>query len=81
MARGESGRIVLEIDPSQKDDLYTALRRNGLTLKDWFLQQADQFLRDQEQLPLFRKSIVSEERMPYKSLSHPNKNKKQKRNT
>ena len=61
MARGESGRIVLEIHPSQKDDLYSALTKDGLTLKDWFLLQAAQYLREREQIPLFGRSVVLEE--------------------
>ncbi len=73
MARGESGRIVLEIDPSQKDDLYSALTRDGLTLKDWFLRQAAQYLRDRAQMPLFGASVVSEESKPYKVRSQPAK--------
>lgn len=71
MARGESGRIVLEIDPSQKDDLYSALTRDGLTLKDWFLRQAEQYLHDQDQIPLFVTSFVSEGSTPYKVKSQP----------
>jgi hypothetical protein len=53
MVRGESGRIVLEIDPSQKDELYIALTKDGLTLKDWFLQQAAIYLRERNQMTLF----------------------------
>lgn len=71
MARGESGRIVLEIDPSQKDDLYSALTKDGLTLKDWFLRQAAQYLRDRDQVPLFGASVVSDESTPYKAKSQP----------
>ena len=71
MARGESGRIVLEIDPSQKGDLYSALTRDGLTLKDWFLQQAAQYLRDRDQVPLFGMSAASEGLSPYKVKSQP----------
>jgi hypothetical protein len=56
MARGESGRIVLEIDPSKKVQLYSALKSEGLTLKDWFLKQASQYLIDKYQMPLFSKS-------------------------
>lgn len=69
MARGESGRIVLEIDPSQKDELYSALIRDGFTLKDWFLRQATQYLRDRGQLPLFGEVLVSEEPASYKAVS------------
>lgn len=71
MARGESGRIVLEIDPSQKGDLYSALTRDGLTLKDWFLRQAELYLRDRDQIPLFVPSFVSEESTQYKVKSQP----------
>jgi hypothetical protein len=53
MARGESGRIVLEIDPSEKGELYTALTKDGMTLKDWFLRQASQYLRERNQSTLF----------------------------
>lgn len=60
MARGDSGRIVLEINPSRKGELYSALTKDGLTLKDWFLKQADQYLRDRLQLPLFKASVVAE---------------------
>ena len=69
MARGESGRIVLEIDPSQKDDLYSALTKDGLTLKDWFLRQATQYLRNRDQMSLFSAPAVSEESTPYKVKS------------
>ena len=71
MARGESGRIVLEIDPSQKDNLYSALTKDGLTLKDWFLRQAAQYLRDRAQMPLFDVSVASEELTPYKVKFKP----------
>jgi hypothetical protein len=44
MARGNSGRIVLEIDPSMKLELYSLLAREGMTLKDWFLSQAERYI-------------------------------------
>lgn len=53
MARGDSGRIVLEIDPSQKDELYEALGRDGVTLKAWFLREAALYLRNRTQIQLF----------------------------
>lgn len=80
MARGESGRIVLEIDPSQKEDLYSALTRDGLTLKDWFLNQAAQYLRDQDQLPLFGASVVSEKPTQYKTAQPTKQSAKAKNN-
>lgn len=66
MARGDSGRIVLEINPSQKEELYSALTKDGLTLKDWFLQQASLYLKDHSQPSLFSHSVVAEEQTPYR---------------
>jgi hypothetical protein len=53
MSRGYSGRIVLEIDPSLKDNLYIALARNKLTLKDWFISQCTSFIEETNQPGLF----------------------------
>ena len=44
MARGPSGRLVIEVDPQLKHDLHAALAAEGLTLKDWFLQHAAGFI-------------------------------------
>jgi hypothetical protein len=71
MARGDSGRIVLEIDPSQKGELYSVLTKNGLTLKDWFLQQASQYLQDRSQLSLFGSSVAVEKPASYRVKSKP----------
>jgi hypothetical protein len=67
MARGKSGRIVLEVDPSEKNALYDALKKEGLTLKEWFLRQSDLFLRQQGQLSLFASPTVAEDRPPYRA--------------
>jgi len=52
MSVGNSGRIVLEIDPEQKQELYQALKKDELNMKRWFLQQVNAYLRDRDQLPL-----------------------------
>ena len=52
MAVGVSGRIVLEIDPAIKQEIYAALERDGRTLKDWFLEVAQTELLQREQLRL-----------------------------
>lgn len=49
MPRGKSGRIVLEVDPDEKQELYEALEKDGLTLKDWFLSQARSYMRNRSQ--------------------------------
>ena len=50
MPRGQSGRIVLEVDPELKEELYTALTKEELTLKDWFLERAREYLDEGVQL-------------------------------
>jgi hypothetical protein len=52
MARGHSGRVVLEIDPSLKRALHGRLATEGRTMKDWFIENAERYLRQAEQLPL-----------------------------
>jgi hypothetical protein len=66
MARGESGRIVLEIDPTEKQELYNALTRDGMTLKDWFLRRATEYLRERDQRQLFSADALAESRVPYR---------------
>jgi hypothetical protein len=44
MARGPSGRIVVEVDPSLKKRLHAALTLDGTNLKKWFQQQAEAYL-------------------------------------
>lgn len=52
MAKGASGRIVIEIDPELKRELYDALGKEELTLKDWFLSNTENFLKNRTQLSL-----------------------------
>ena len=66
MARGESGRIVLEIDPAEKQALYSALTRDGMTLKDWFLGRAAAYLRDRGQREVFSAGALAESEVPYR---------------
>lgn len=52
MGVGRSGRIVIEVEPLVKRELYAALARQGLTLKEWFLQSASVYLTEGSQLAL-----------------------------
>jgi hypothetical protein len=61
MARGFSGRIVLEIDPATKDDLYIALAKKRITLKDWFLKQCNIFIEESYQSTLFNEAAAENE--------------------
>lgn len=52
MARGASGRIVIEIDPEIKQELYDQLEKENSNLKAWFLEHVDHFLKGKQQLSL-----------------------------
>ncbi len=54
MARGNSGRIVIEVDPALKRELYASLAKSGSTLKDWFIKTALRYCGDTTQPSLFR---------------------------
>jgi hypothetical protein len=53
MPVSDSGRVLVELDPIQKAELYHALRADGLTLKDWFLHYRGLYLMVREQPSLF----------------------------
>ena len=63
MAKGSSGRLVIEIDPNLKQELYQALGDEGLNLKQWFLGNVADYLdrRVQPELPLFNNVKYSKE--------------------
>jgi len=44
MSIGASGRIVIEVPPETKRELYAALVRDGLSLKEWFLRNAQEYV-------------------------------------
>ena len=48
MSIGKSGRIVIEIEPSLKQELYRVLGEEGKSLKSWFLANAQSFLVEKE---------------------------------
>ena len=37
MSQGKSGRIVIDIDPQTKAEIYRNLTARGLTMREWFL--------------------------------------------
>lgn len=53
MPRGTSGRIVIEVDPHLKRELYAELARRGTTLKAWFIEAAEGTLATATQPSLF----------------------------
>jgi len=38
MVQGASGRVVVEIEPHLKRQLYSTLAAQGMTLKQWFIR-------------------------------------------
>ena len=61
MPRGSSGRIVIEVPPELKQELYAALERQNRTLKDWFLERAEEYLYEGVQLGFrFEKHVAAQ---------------------
>ncbi len=59
MSRGTSGRVVIEIEPALKRELYAELIRDGQTLKQWFIARAEEFVRERRQPSLFNREASS----------------------
>ncbi len=53
MARGKSGRVVLEIDPELKRKLYATLENEQKTMKEWFVKEAEGLIYGETQTSLF----------------------------
>lgn len=54
MPKGPSGRIVVDVDPEFKRELYTALASRGSTLKDWFIRNGQELCDESRQPILLR---------------------------
>jgi len=52
MSIGKSGRVVIEMDPKLKEELYSALSKENKNLKHWFLENVESFLKNAGQLEL-----------------------------
>ena len=53
---GDSGRVVVDVEPELKRRLYASLSLSGSTLKDWFMKVASQYCEEQQQ-PSFLKQV------------------------
>ena len=53
MARGKSGRIVIEIDPKLKRRLYATLEYKQETMKEWFVKEAEGLIYETKKPLLF----------------------------
>jgi len=52
MSIGNSGRLVIEIEPELKKELHAVLKKEGTNLKAWFLENVDHFLSEKGQQSL-----------------------------
>jgi len=52
MAKGTSGRIVIEVEPDFKEELYTVLGKEGMNMKNWFIANAEFFMKSRSQMSL-----------------------------
>ena len=55
MSIGNSGRIVIEVEPELKQKLHELLRQNGSNMKEWFTDHAIDYL-DSQKTPVKRKT-------------------------
>lgn len=61
MSIGKSGRIVIEVEPDIKQELYEVLGKEGKSLKAWFLENAQSFLSEKGQGSLVLSQGIKEE--------------------
>ena len=61
MPVGKSGRIVIEIDPTLKQELYQSLGKDDSNLKEWFLEQVERYLAGKSQMPIKFSAEASED--------------------
>ncbi len=61
MAKGESGRIVLEVEPELKKALYSILAMEQQTLKDWFVDKAQKHIKEKKSFLIQSVSKVDDE--------------------
>ncbi len=68
MPKGSSGRIVIDVDPEFKTEIYDALAAQNCTMKEWFLAKAKRLCEDHHQPTL---SLVAEPQSSYPSPNSP----------
>src|SRR5258707_15816168 len=53
---GQSGRIVIDVEPELKRQFYSALSLTGITLKHWFIKAAAEYCEEKRQ-PSFLREV------------------------
>lgn len=57
MSRGNSGRVVLVVAPDLKRRLHSKVALEGISLKQWFVSQAEAYLDNSEPFDKMRDSL------------------------
>lgn len=52
MSIGDSGRVVIEVETALKHGLHKVLKEDGLSMKEWFIRNAEAYLAMKGQLTL-----------------------------
>lgn len=74
MPRSDSGRVVIDLDPEFKKELYSALREDDCNLKTWFIEKASDYVEEKKQPSLFVSRSAAAQ--PWNGLSpHPQNGK------
>lgn len=71
MAQGSSGRVVIDLEPEFKQLLHETLKSKGISLKQWFLEQAETLCEEHRQPPL---ALVAEDPVSYRTASQKTRN-------
>jgi hypothetical protein len=58
MARGPSGRIVIDAGEELKNRLYTALAYQGISMKEWFCRVAEATVEETNQPFLLKQTLT-----------------------
>ena len=61
VARGKSGKIVVEIDPDLKAEIYHTLELRGLNMKNWIEQEGRRLIASTTQPELPFQAQVAEQ--------------------
>lgn len=56
MSISKSGRILIEVDPALKRELYAALAQDGINMKEWFVDEVDRFLSEKNKKNFIKKA-------------------------
>jgi len=65
MPQGKSGRIIIDVDPEFKEEVYEAVRLQGFnSMKEWFIEQAERVCEESKQPSL---GLVVEDQRLYRT--------------